>query len=210
MKSIVSRAGVSGLLLTVGLVACTAEPRERSALAPPGAADIAPQRNRHFDGTYGACSVGAAPGTQLAAEYAMANQIGALVNAQRAQYGLPALELEGCVSRVAKDHSNDEARQQTSAHVLGGKDWSARLNDADIARTYDGENIHSQWDSANGAPVFHDDSYPNDAVTWWMGSAAHRANILDTRWNKMGVGVTKSVEGPRGAYYGVLDFIGDN
>jgi uncharacterized protein YkwD len=41
-------------------------------------------------------------------------------------------------------------------------------------------------------------------VAMWMASPGHRANILSTRYNAVGIGATR---GSDGAVYGVQDFI---
>lgn len=79
-------------------------------------------------------------------------------NAQRARYGLPALQIDPALQQQARGHAawmtNHQTMQHTSAAV--------------------GENI------AMGQP-----SAP-DVVAAWMNSSGHRANILNGGYHKIG------------------------
>jgi uncharacterized protein YkwD len=49
------------------------------------------------------------------------------------------------------------------------------------------------WIAENARP----DGTPQQAVTWWMGSPGHRANILDPKLTDSGVGVARGSADPR-------------
>ena len=58
--------------------------------------------------------------------------------------------------------------------------------------------------NAAGENVAKGNVTPQRMVAMWMASPGHRANILSTRYNAIGVGATR---GSDGAVYGVQDFI---
>lgn len=118
------------------------------------------------------------------------------VNAERTSRGLAALVLDANISVVARRHSQDMVNRHFFSHVNPDGDGLAeRLSDGGIAYNIAGENI--AWNN-----------YPDPvdtAVNGWMGSAGHRANILDNRFSRTGVGV---VADATGRYYFTQVFVG--
>jgi len=88
-------------------------------------------------------------------------------NAQRAQYGLPALEIDPTLQEQARSHAawmtNNRSLQHTSAMV--------------------GENIGLGQHSAE------------EIVTDWMNSSGHRANILNGSYHKIGAAAYTAADG---------------
>jgi uncharacterized protein YkwD len=88
-------------------------------------------------------------------------------NAQRARYGLPALEIDPALEASARGHAawmtNHNSLQHTSAAV--------------------GENI--AWGQQS----------TEEAVTDWMNSSGHRANILDPSYHKIGAAAYTASDG---------------
>lgn len=95
-------------------------------------------------------------------------------NRQRVVRGLPALVPSPCAARFARTHSRWMARTGSIAH--------ASLSDLRSTCRSDG--------SAENIAVLRS-SRPSAAtvVQLWMGSPAHRANILDRDLTHLGVGV---------------------
>jgi uncharacterized protein YkwD len=107
----------------------------------------------------------------------------ALVNAERAAAGCGPLSADGRLAGVARAHSEDMRDRGFFDHVnLDGLDPFDRADRAG-ARAL-AENIaQGQRDAA-------------DVMTSWMNSPGHRANILDCRLTRLGVGVAQGGGGP--------------
>jgi len=104
-----------------------------------------------------------------------------LVNAQRAKRKLPVLRASGPLGRAAVKHSADMVARRFFDHVNpDGLDQADRAAAAGY-RGQVGENIYTGTGSA--APT------PRQAVRWWMGSAAHRKNILAKGYREAGLGI---------------------
>jgi len=88
-------------------------------------------------------------------------------NAERAQYGLPHLEVDGDLMKTARDHcawmTNNEALQHTQNPVA--------------------ENIAMGQGS------------PEHVLQSWMGSSGHRANILNGAFRRIGVAAYQTPRG---------------
>lgn len=99
-----------------------------------------------------------------------------LVNAERAKYGLTALEM-GDANLTAAAQTRAEEIATVNSHVRpdGSKCFTV-LNDYGVTDAPTGEN--AAWGSVS----------PEEVVEAWMNSAGHRANILDPEARKMGVG----------------------
>jgi uncharacterized protein YkwD len=107
-----------------------------------------------------------------------------LTNAERAKAGCAALHLDARLTAAAQDHSEDMANRSYFSHTTpeGKSPWD-RAKAAGYADP-SAENI------AMGYPT------PAAVVAGWMGSAGHRANILNCASHAVGVGYD-----PRGFYW---------
>ena len=103
-----------------------------------------------------------------------------LVNQQRINNGLQALKVDEEVQRVARIKAQDMVDNNYFSHnsPTYGSPFDM-LNSFKISYRSAGENIAGN--SSNSA-----------AVTAWMNSSGHRANILNSSFNYTGVGVVKS------------------
>lgn len=100
-----------------------------------------------------------------------------LVNGERAKAGIKPLKLYVALSGVAQDHAADMATNGYFSHTgLDGRSPFQRMKDAGITYTYAGENI------ARGYKT------PADAMNGWMNSSGHRANILNSKYGRVGLG----------------------
>jgi uncharacterized protein YkwD len=119
-------------------------------------------------------------------ESALEMQIVSLMNQQRQQNGLPALQVSSQLVMAAQIHSRDMAQLNDMDHTLPGAAQPAlqdRLSFVGYNWQCAGENI------AEGYP---------DATTviqGWMNSPEHRANILNTSFTQIGIGVAYSSSG---------------
>lgn len=105
-----------------------------------------------------------------------AQEVLRLVNVERAKAGLSALTTNTTLKSAA-----DKRAQETSvsfSHTRpNGSKFSTVLQEYGISYRTAGENI------AYGQRT------PQDVVNAWMNSAGHRANILNSSFNKIGIGV---------------------
>ena len=100
-----------------------------------------------------------------------------LINQQRASNGLAALKVDSEVQRVARIKAQDMVNNNYFSHTSPtyGSPFDM-LKSFGITYKSAGENIAGN--SSNSA-----------AVTAWMNSSGHRANILNESFNYTGVGV---------------------
>lgn len=100
-----------------------------------------------------------------------------LINQQRANNGLPALKIDAEVQRVARIKAQDMVDNNYFAHnsPTYGTPFQM-LNSFKVSYRSAGENIAGN--SSNSG-----------AVTAWMNSPGHKANILNGSYNYTGIGV---------------------
>lgn len=107
-----------------------------------------------------------------------------LVNAQRTANGLPALQMDESLRTVARAHSEDMVARNYFNHVNpDGLDPFDRMANAGITYNTAGENLATNHGFANPSQT---------AVTGWMNSTGHRANILRNTFTHAGMGVAIS------------------
>lgn len=107
----------------------------------------------------------------------MADQVAALVNEQRAANGLAPLELDDELCAAAQVRAAEAAVSFSHTRPDGTSCFTA-LKQAGISYRTAGENI--AYGQATPAAVMND----------WMNSSGHRANILSSKYSKIGVGYT--------------------
>ena len=108
-----------------------------------------------------------------------ASQVVALVNAERAKYGLSALKVDSRVQQAAQVRAKETV--QSFSHTRpNGSSFSTALTEAGVSYIRSGENIA------------YGQSTPQQVVQAWMNSSGHRANILNESFTTIGVGYTVS------------------
>ena len=134
-----------------------------------------------------------------------------LINAQRVTRGLNPLKHVEKIRLIARSHSEDMAAQDYFSHDnLEGLDPSDRALRAgykcrkDYGSYYTfglAENIHQGWlfssyQTLNGKTVPVDwltaEELAHSAVNGWMNSPGHRQNILDSSYDRAGMGIAIS------------------
>ena len=98
-----------------------------------------------------------------------------LVNAERAKYNLAPLTLDTSLANAA-DTRAKEIVQSFSHTRPNGESFSTVLKEHGVSYRGSGENI--AWGQKT----------PEIVVNTWMNSEGHRANILNSRFTKIGVG----------------------
>lgn len=115
-------------------------------------------------------------------ELTYAQQVVKLVNEERMKAGLSALSMEEDISSAALIRSK-EIETSFSHTRPDGRTFSTVLTDNGIKYKGSGENI--AWGQ----------STPEEVVTAWMNSSGHRANILNAKFTKIGVGHYQNTSG---------------
>ena len=111
-------------------------------------------------------------------------------NAERVQRGLRPLQWDGALSRAATLHARQMADRESISHQYPGEeDLAERAQDAGAQFSVVAENVAE----APNAVTIHDA---------WMHSPDHRANLLDERVDRVGIGVLVR----DGEVYAVEDF----
>ena len=120
------------------------------------------------------------PPPTVSAAPTAADQVVALVNAEREAAGCRALAVSDALTTAAQGHSDDMSANDYFSHTsLDGATASDRAEAAGFRGTALGENI------AAGQRT------PQDVMSAWMGSDGHRANILNCGYTVIGVGLNQ-------------------
>lgn len=119
------------------------------------------------------------------------DQVLQLVNQERANEGLSALETTSALKQAAQVRANEQAEEFSHTRPDGSSCFTA-LDEAGISYMAAGENI--AWGQRT----------PEAVMNSWMNSSGHRANILSSSFTKIGVGYVND----NGSPYWVQLFIG--
>lgn len=122
---------------------------------------------------------------------ALEAQVLADVNATRRQRGLRPLRFSVALSRAADSHSNDMARRGYFSHdSLGGGAFWRR-----VQRFYPSAGYRS-WAVGENLVWASPDLTAASALSLWMGSAPHKANLLSRQWREIGLSAVHSTSAP--------------
>ena len=120
-----------------------------------------------------------------------------LINQDRKDQGLPALTLDPQLTSIARAHSADMRDRNFVAHVNpDGNSFSDRLRRAGLSFRIAGENLAVTTSMSDPATF---------ANAEFLGHTTHRANILNQKFTRVGVGVARSGS----KYWITQDFIGN-
>jgi uncharacterized protein YkwD len=111
-------------------------------------------------------------------------------NQERAKAGKPALKANARLSRAARSHALNMAKQEKLSHTLDDKTFDQRIEAMGYQFTRAGENISNAPTAA-------------DSLEAWMDSPGHRENILNPDYREIGIGQGVS---PTGQNYWVQVF----
>jgi len=107
-----------------------------------------------------------------------------LTNQERKKLDLAPLKLSLALTKIARGHSENMARQAKMEHVLDKKGPFDRLRDAGYKYIKAGENIAS----GQGVTLA-------TIMKAWMDSKEHRANILLPDYTEIGLGIARDKTG---------------
>ena len=119
-------------------------------------------------------------GTGTSNFYAIQSRIIQLTNEQRAANGLPALTPNSRLQAVADTRAAEQAISFSHTRP-DGSDWSTAFPSGIFY--FLGENL------ASCDTILTDESFASSCVKWWMESNDHRANILNSLYTSIAVGV---------------------
>ncbi len=107
-------------------------------------------------------------------------QVIAAVNKQRINNNLESLVESQKLSIAAQNKADDMKKRNYFSHVYAndGTKWSDFIQDAGYEYTIAGENLANGFYSVN------------DMVEAWMNSPTHRENIVNTKVDETGVGIS--------------------
>jgi Cysteine-rich secretory protein family len=109
-------------------------------------------------------------------------QLVELINQERAHEGLQALVTDERLSQAARRHTELMVKHGGLSHQFDGEpSLQARIADANLRSDRQAENVALEMDAAGAHAVL-------------MNSPPHRANILSSNYNAVGVGVMRSGE----------------
>jgi uncharacterized protein YkwD len=101
----------------------------------------------------------------------------AAVNRERKSQGLPSLKWDDALAEAARKHAEAMAQRATVSHQLPGEPGLlSRAKAAGVHFTWLSENV----DAGRDAAAIHES---------FMKSALHRANILDTDMDSVGIAI---------------------
>lgn len=120
-------------------------------------------------------------GSELTADE---KQILELTNEARAKEKLPPLKVNPQLTKIARLHSANMAKKGEMKHVLDGKNPAQRALDGGYNYATIGENIAT----SNGVPI-------KDIMEGWMSSKVHRDNILQPRFEEIGIAIARNDKG---------------
>ncbi|HUM26744.1 MAG TPA: CAP domain-containing protein [Anaerolineales bacterium] len=123
------------------------------------------------------------------------NQIASLINAERANAGLPQLTINAELSSAAQGHAADMACNSSISHT--GSDGSSAYGRV-LASGYSGQFYEE---------IIYGGGGPEAAMSWWMSDKIHRDAILNPNTTEMGVGYAYFSNGAYGDYI-TVDFGG--
>lgn len=112
------------------------------------------------------------------------NEVFRLANEERMRADLPALSLDSEIAKVARAKSEDFINNNYFAH--NSPQYGSPF---EMLRTF-GVNY-----SAAAENIASGQNNAKAAINHWMNSAGHRANILNSTFNKTGVGVARDRNG---------------
>jgi uncharacterized protein YkwD len=132
-------------------------------------------------------------------------------NDERKKLGLHQLTDDKTLAKIARGHSADMSLNNYFEHVnLKGMEPTDRANKVGyscvknygsyytegIAENIFQHNLYNSINYINGIPVLYDwntnDEIAQDVVDGWMDSPGHRENILESNYDKEGIGIVIS------------------
>ncbi|HKM29110.1 MAG TPA: CAP domain-containing protein [Anaerovoracaceae bacterium] len=125
-------------------------------------------------------------GTQdnISSNSSLTSQVVALVNKERSAAGLGSLTSDSALNRIAQLKAEDMAKNKYFSH-----------NSPTYGSAFDMMNQYGIKYSTAGENIAKGQKTAASVMKGWMNSSGHRANILNSSYNKIGVGYAKDASG---------------
>lgn len=129
------------------------------------------------------------------------------INTSRAQEGLPLLEKNAVLTRIAKDRSNDmiarnyfnhydpQTGQEPLLRYLQANGYEYAYAGENIAEVKNGSGLVLPWLTV--AARYSALDLASEFVKDWLNSPEHRANIFSLHYRRTGVGIAVTADGER-------------
>lgn len=134
-----------------------------------------------------------AGGNNISANGSLTAQVVSLVNKERNAAGLGSLSSDSALARIAQLKAEDMAKNKYFSH-----------NSPTYGSAFDTMNQYGIKYSTAGENIAKGQKTAESVMKGWMNSSGHRANILNSSYNKIGVGYAND---SRGNTYWVQMFI---
>lgn len=162
-----------------------------------GSGDSTPAKSTTNSGSSGSTSSsGSSSGSSATGAYVSSSeeaQAVSLMNQDRAANGLPPLTVNSQLTKLAENYALDMIKRGYFSHYNPeGQSPFVRMQNAGISYKTAGENLAINTSVSAAEKAF-------------MNSSGHRANILNSSYTQVGIGVVHS---PSGSVYVVQEFIG--
>ena len=109
-----------------------------------------------------------------------------LTNEARKEKKLPPFKVSPLLTKLARKHSANMAKQRKLEHTLDGKGPEQRIRESGYPYVSWAENIVMNRDTPAGI---------KQCFQWWMESPPHRANILKPGLREIGIGMARTDKG---------------
>lgn len=114
-----------------------------------------------------------------------------LINQERNDQGLPSYSSNSQLVAAARGHSADMACNEFFSHTgSSGSSVGQRVSAQGYSWSWVGENIYAGSSAT-----------PQSAFNWWMNSAPHQANLLNSNYQDIGIGYVNLSGSPYGGYF---------
>ena len=144
-------------------------------IAPTATAFPAKHHRRHHRARSASACAGANASVRSAPTSVLRNAVVCLINQDRAQHHLPALQAAAQLDSSAQGWTNVMVSSDQFTH---GSNFAARISAAGFVWRAAGENIATGY------------STPRGVVRAWMASTGHCQNILNPTYRSVGTGVS--------------------
>jgi serralysin len=117
-----------------------------------------------------------------------------LVNATRAEAGLPALTFDEELLNAADDHSAWMDATDTLSHTgANGSSPEDRIAEAGYEATHTGENIwyYAGTDEETGQTAAATTTFVNKSHQWFLNSPGHYQNVVSSDFQEIGISVVE-------------------
>jgi uncharacterized protein YkwD len=142
------------------------------------------------------------PERSTSARYSQALQRGVVaeVNRARRSFGRSPLRLSPQLLRAGQEHARELA-----LHGLFTHDWSNGAPFRSWIQLYYPRTRRSQWRAGENLAWATPELSAAHTIDMWLASPPHRVNLLDRRWNQIGIGVVEAFNA--GGIYGGRDVV---